>query len=325
MNRLLCLFFMLIANVTLAQGNLISNFSFEEYELCPTTGGWVTYGYVAGCNSPYGSVDYFSKCGNSQYNVPLNRFGSEEAHLGNAYVGLATYLNVGATSREYLEIEISQPLIPGKKYYFELYASLMDSALYAISDIGAFFSKNGIGNESINQIFSHQTQVHGVIGNYYDSKHGWQKMSGSFYAQGDEKYVTIGCFIPDSEVDTLYVGNGGTGGSIYTWTFAGYYLDDVRLQLDTATHIEEVDEKSLNIYPNLVRSNENLIYQNVPVTSRLTLYDITGRIIISEYILVEGSGQINITRYKLNSGIYMYQVLDFNNDKCLKSGKLVIR
>lgn len=58
-----------------------------------------------------------------------------------------------------------------------------------------------------------------------DDDDGWMRVSGEFIASGDEEYLTIANFHPDSSTDTVRV-NGYPN-----WDISYYFIDDVSVTL----------------------------------------------------------------------------------------------
>lgn len=133
-----------------AQINLVPNPSFEEKDSCGD--GWRAIDlrckewftpmlYLDTAFNPYipnnyGSSDYFNVCNTIGFQTPDNAAGFQYPHSGVAYAGFALltvkhppnypYQNY----KEYIEIQLTQKLVKGRKYCVEFYYSLSGISNY---------------------------------------------------------------------------------------------------------------------------------------------------------------------------------------------------
>jgi gliding motility-associated-like protein len=112
-------------------------------------------------------------------------------------------------------------LVAGKKYCVQFYVSLADTCGYATDLIGAYFSNDSLLSNTLYN-FNVTPQVQNQQGNVITDKQNWILISGSFIAQGGERFITIGNFANDAntDIDTIqsvppYFGD------------AFYYIDNV--------------------------------------------------------------------------------------------------
>ncbi len=229
--RIIFLFagFCLFANIVSSQ-NLVPNNSFECYETCPagisgsgSANSKIPLPWIA--PTSVGSSDYFNTCNTGSVNPYSNVFGQQEPYRGEGYVGLYCYLKTSPLNRrEYVQVELLQPLESGKCYNVSFYVSLADTMRYAVGSIGAFFSYTSIGGTGV-QYLDPIPHVASPSGQTLSDKEGWTLISGSFTANGGERFMTIGNFELDSNIDTVYVNNNGNGDG--NWDAAYYYIDHV--------------------------------------------------------------------------------------------------
>lgn len=192
-----------------AQENLVPNGSFEEYWGCPTSNNLNDgqFEKAKGWLSPTNATpDYFNRCNNGAVGIPNNFWGFQEAFHGDGYVGIVPISWRISTSEyigsEYVQTELIKPLQPCREYYFEMYANFSNYSRYAFSKIGVTFSKNQIQFNNTNSI-NLEAQVlynSGFLNDTVD----WVKLSGSFIASGNEKYLSIGYFFDSVQNDTLH-------------------------------------------------------------------------------------------------------------------------
>jgi gliding motility-associated-like protein len=222
--------FILLGYALFAQQNLISNGGFETYSLCPTqlsntsqqlalATGWLI--------PTSGTPDYFNSCAITANNVdiPQNTYGYQAAHTGNAYAGFYAYTNPVQpldNIREYMQVQLTVPLIAGKTYYFKMYVNLANSLLFrkSVSNIGAYFSNTAI-NKLDNAPFTVIPQVQSST--FISDTLNWTEISGSFIASGGERFVTIGRFGTDNVLSTKPLPGDVSANSAY------YYIDDISL------------------------------------------------------------------------------------------------
>jgi gliding motility-associated-like protein len=212
-----------------AQVNLVPNPSFENYINCPT---YISEFYQCSdwFTATRGTPDYFNSCfvgfNNSMPDVPINYWGTQNAHSGNAYAGFA--VKYVAERREYISCKLNDSLSEGKKYCFEFYLSLSDSSRYGIDQIGLYLSNTNdtLYLDTINfggfggvleyaPIFQTNTIITDTA--------SWTKVSGTFIANGGEQYLMIGCFVRDSLQNSDSIQSAGYAFTSY------YYIDDVSL------------------------------------------------------------------------------------------------
>ena len=206
--------------------NLIPNPSFEIYTKCPVLSGNLEYA-VPWVNATMSTPDLFNKCAGDSCNsntahgcVPTNWQGSQVPHSGEGYAGFFVYETEYRDTREYIQVRLASPLIPGKEYKLSFYVSLSDISTYAIKNIGAVVTDTKINRTDLSVFkgFSPQVESDSVIRNQEE----WTLISGCFIANGGEEYLTIGNFETDSSTTRVSVSTN-IRGHVY------YYLDDVSL------------------------------------------------------------------------------------------------
>ncbi|MCR9246319.1 MAG: hypothetical protein NXI31_14905 [bacterium] len=200
--------------------NLIPNPSFEDYSSRPAgvsqIGNAHHWSRPTAGTSDYYHVDAYS----SLVRIPDNSLGTQSTLWGRAYAGLYPFAQTEHTNHaEYLQARLVQRLESGVTYDFSMFVSLADESQQAINQIGALFTSTAISS-TIYAAFSATPQV--VHSGHPITDHrGWTEIRGSFVANGDEEYVTIGRFTTNYQsVPT----ERGTRPSPY------YYLDNLSLR-----------------------------------------------------------------------------------------------
>lgn len=252
-----------------AQDNLVYNPSFEEHGKCPMKIDAIGVMQEADAwwQPSGGSSDYFNTCGGRECNVPRNKMGMQEAHSGEAYCGIYCSQEL---YREYLQTELKNPLVAGKRYKVSFWASLAEKSPHAVATLGAlltnervedstrgilmereFRSLEGEGSQSIAVYFTPQiaNPEETVIA---DTK-GWTEIAGEFIAKGGERFLTIGNFQPFNRSNVV-----STNGTNTPLPGAYYYIDDVQVVcLDSA---EETGTKSEAVQVGTIVTLQNIFF-----------------------------------------------------------------
>ncbi len=213
------------ASYSNAQENIVPNGSFEDFSSFPL--GWFYKGkdysrLMKYWSSPtHASPDVY----NPKVRIPIywtqKGFGIERPRSGKSMSGITVYgCKEGKPHcREYLQIQLMEPLVVGQRYHAEFYTTaLSDSKL--VNNIGMFFTTEP-RDETTDKLLPATPQVYSK--EVIRSKGGvWQKVSGQFTAKDTSEYLIIGNFFPDS----LTTAEGKTKAYKYGY----YYIDDVRVK-----------------------------------------------------------------------------------------------
>ena len=289
--------------------NLIQNPSFEDFSGCPTSYAQIDSA-LFWTSASEGSPDYFNACTTFDlYDVPANTFGNQVPKTGQSYAGLLLWTDVSGEWREYIEVQLSEPLVPRACYHFEMFVNLGESSSYTTHDIGVYFSNTLVSfNNHIALPFI--PQINNSTGNSFNFL-DWTKVSGDYTANGGESYLTIGNFKDNATMDKTFIDFNYVVRLLYC------YVDDVSLVSCVKSSVGEADlSENHCFYPNpfedkLVFLNES----NAPTT--ITIYDISARKVIHQHAL----GSTTFNTEKLDKGVYIYKILSQNG--ICKSGLLV--
>ncbi len=210
-------------NVDGQSENIIPNPSFELYASPPI--GWFYKG------SHYTSVmKYWSSATNASPDVfgPRVRvpahwadkgFGEQKPHTGLSMSGITLYgCERGKPHcREYIQIQLNEPLVIGQTYLVEAWVSQLPKSL-CINNIGFFFSKEKV-EEVTDGVLDFSPQVNSA--EIVEAPKGrWTRVQGRFIAESEADYLIVGNFFPDSLTRIKPAEEGGL-------PFAYYYVDDV--------------------------------------------------------------------------------------------------
>lgn len=204
--------------------NLVSNGSFEINTACPFNfSGQITF--ATGWSSPtLGSSDYYHPCATSPaLGVPNNLAGNQAAFDGQAYAGIHgadTETSAITPLREYIQTQLTAPLVAGRTYNISFRVSLSDPATKAVDNLGAYLSTSAPSSFTWDPL-PFIPQVRNPAGSFLTDKTGWTLIQGEFTADGGEEYLTIGNFY-----NNLLTPTNALAG---TTNWAYYFIDDVRV------------------------------------------------------------------------------------------------
>jgi hypothetical protein len=205
--------------------NLVPNPSFESYVSCPT--GYSQFYQTVSWNEPNaGTSDLFNACspgGFPSVNVPANTSGYQNALTGVGYAGIIPY-SAAPDYREYVQAQLSSPLVNGNTYLVSFWVSLGDTSSIAIDRLGAHFPVGQIGPLGSNTTLLVTPQVESPANVFLTNSTGWTQISGTFVAAGGESHIVIGSFRDDASTNTVPGPSNWPGGSYY-------YIDDVSVEL----------------------------------------------------------------------------------------------
>lgn len=200
--------------------NLVPNPSFEQFTTCPPGVAPPFTAAIWSLPSVGGSSDYYNSCAPaaSFVSTPDNGFGTQVPRTGSGYAGFI--LRPTNLYREYLEVQLTTPLVAGNTYQVSFYVSLADQSKWAIDKFGTYLSVGSVGPINGAPVLPFVPQVMHPIGTFITDKTNWTQISGSYTATGGEDHLVIGNFY-DNVATTPQMGQGG----FYEGSY--YYIDDV--------------------------------------------------------------------------------------------------
>jgi hypothetical protein len=205
---ILCLFFLSILG---RSQNLVPNPSFETFTTCPTASSQISFAIPwYGVTSIANSTDYYNTCGLTS---PF-----QTCRTGNGHAAIWVYSSM-PNYREYLQIQLTTPLINGSCYSVEYYVNLADPMKYSLPSVDAYFSSTAINSTGTGYVLNLPPHIIKFTSTGITDTVLWTKISGIYMATGGEQYLTIGNFYDDLNTDTI-----NTGSSYYG---SYYYIDDV--------------------------------------------------------------------------------------------------
>lgn len=217
-----CLF-SITATAQKSVANIVPNPGFERYAAPPI--GWsykgsffgevVKYWFSATTASP----DIYGP----DVHVPMDwadkGFGDQKPHSGKSFAGLTLFgcTNGKPHCREYVEIQLAEPLVIGQAYYVEFWTTHLAKSLQ-INNLGAYFTIGEI-KRTTDEVLVRDAQV--CVKDIIPAPDGkWVKVSGQFVAKYEAEYIVIGNFQDD--FNTLSIAPRED-----CFNYAYYYIDDV--------------------------------------------------------------------------------------------------
>ena len=251
----------LFSVAVMAQGegpNLINNGGFEALSKPVTT--WDQLDRATGwSNANNASADIFSKdaCSNT-VGIPDSELATgASAFEGEHFAGFVAYkddqrpnwrhLVKGTESpfrpayqkySEYLQTALASPLTAGQKYDVSFRVKLANGSDRAVSGIGAYLSPVELHYRTSEHL---QEKPQVATTTILENKQEWTEVSGTFTADGSEKFLVIGAFI-NGGFQTSKVIEGADNQRAY------YFLDGVSVKLhpeDDRDHDGVVDKDDL--------------------------------------------------------------------------------
>lgn len=202
----------------MAQQNLVFNGDFEQYSDCPESESTPLQNpkeieKCIGWKAPtYGTSDYFNPCAaGTNVDVPLNILGEQIPFSGKGYLGayLASFTGGsgddgynGIMWWEYIQGQITEPLISGNIYKFSMEVSLAEYSDLMITEMGVYFSDVPISSPNTTSL-TVSPQIVFYKPDYFRDTTNWIHLETYYIANGTEKYLTIGNFRDNLTTDTL--------------------------------------------------------------------------------------------------------------------------
>ena len=268
-----------------AQGNLVPNHSFEQPAECWPFSGFYTQeegpaGWFSGGTSP----DYFQgSCGYAtDPSAPLNHAGFQYAQDGGDYVGVITYFHP-VPWREYVVIELIEPLVIGQTYHGSFYANAAwggtsehPLASLATNNIGMLFTMEPRAWVWGCPVPITVGYAHIHYPDIISDTVAWTLVSGSFVADSAYRFLSIGNHFSNSETDTLPLGTTLNPPCGYS------FIDNVCVSTDPegcpmATNVRDGSMDGVAVYPN--PATTEVLVSGVPDGSVAFITDAIGRIV----------------------------------------------
>ncbi len=201
--------------------NYVANGSFEHFYDCSLPFYPLSRAkFWLSIDSVNNSGGFFSTC-NSK--IPLNGFTYQYPKTGEACI-ISTWLNPFGNGRGYLKNRLKKNLQAGKTYCVKFHVNITNKSPYGIDGFGAYFGEGSI--DTIKKCTVPLTyinpQVKNPLGNVITDTLNWVPITGTFTANGTEKYMLLGNFLADNAVTTASI-----GGEYYPQLWTDVLIDAV--------------------------------------------------------------------------------------------------
>jgi hypothetical protein len=208
--------------------------------------------------------DYYNACANTtapNFGIPLNNRGFQNAHTGQAYVGLFTLAAFIPNQREFVGGTLSAPLTIGQQYFVSFWANHADTSLVGLTTdkLGIKFSTVAFNYfatpDTVNNL------PHIFSNSIISDTANWVLIQGSFVADSAYTHFGIGNYFDDFQTNQSQIGTG-------TANYAYYLIDDVCISANSeaCTPATGVVKNTLvapfRIYPNPNHGNFMLVFSD---------------------------------------------------------------
>ena len=143
---------------------------------------------------------------------------------GGGFAGIFVYRTDIADMREYIQVELIEPLQADKCYLVEFYVNTPNDHALISDGIGALLSTGEVTANNA-QPLSGNPQINNTNSQLLSDTVGWTRIFGYITADGGEDHITIGNFKYDDQTQTEVFNP-----SVW-YTMSSYlYVDDVRVE-----------------------------------------------------------------------------------------------
>lgn len=294
--------------------NLVPNPDFElrDFDYCGISSSSDLENSLTDWYSPTsGSPDIFftdiaSSCWNFQpistYPGPVGLKGEQLPRSGSSMVGIFLHTIATFEQRDYLQIQLSSPVVPGGKYIVECYVSLADYTEFASNGLGFHLSTTAISSSNDGVLaYTPQFAITNTIGATQD----WVRVFDTITVTEAFDYLTIGNFGDDASTIT----EANPTASFEVGTYGAYYfIDDVRVErvIDdpTAGH-NELDLLDVRVFPNPTADEIHIELPEALANVEIELMDAHGKIVWS---VKDSFKNLTVDMKNFENGIYFIRI-----------------
>lgn len=155
-----------------------------------------------------------------------NKFGKEDPKNGDKYAGIVAFSYGDKVQRSYISAQMKYPMQKGMKYCVSMNVSLSELSKYASNQLAFQFTSKALQQDKgaiigPSHVLHPQKKV-------ISATYGWEKICGTFIAEGGEKFVTIGNFSTnDATRNEKTSKNNYKGAPVIA---AYYFIDDIQIK-----------------------------------------------------------------------------------------------
>jgi OmpA-OmpF porin, OOP family len=238
--------------------NIVPNPSFERFGNIPI--GWtykgsdfsrvVKYWFSATTASP----DVYGPGVRVPSDWSEKGFGKQTPHTGKSMIGITVYgcVNGKPHCREYVEIQMAEPLVEGQNYEVSYWACPLEKSMYS-NNLGAYFSVKPIDRKT-DEILVRNAQIQSNSLVKPQKKGQWTKVISTFVATYEAEHIVIGNFNDDN--NTIVESSGADG-----YNYAYYYIDDVTVRKIPPFKKPPIKKDDLSLIP--LEKGKKILLKNI--------------------------------------------------------------
>ncbi|MCB9448536.1 MAG: OmpA family protein [Flavobacteriales bacterium] len=153
------------------------------------------------------------------------KWSPEKVHSpeGSKFAGLFMF-NSG--NREFIQNELSKPLVKGQTYCVSLKVRLSDYSKWGVDKIGVLFTERKQFFQEQADILEMQSQLESQTGVVIKERVNWTTLCGQYTALGQEQYLIIGRFAANEQTSIQLLPDYNKLGEALIKTDGAYYLVD---------------------------------------------------------------------------------------------------
>lgn len=227
-------FLLVISTSNAYSQNLVLNPSFEDFK-GKKKEKLTEIDQLSFCYNPSkGTPDLFNTLMKSQLcKAPNTIIGYQKPHSGDVFVGIVVgnYLKNDGFNRyrEYISLELKEPLQQNQAYCIEMYISLANNHNYASDGIGFYLSSENFYSYSEGLLLKNFSVIkpnkYNISNTIITDTANWVRICDTVRAKGGEKFLIIGNFKNDDS--TQFVKIHRKTNSYFDARRSYYYIDDV--------------------------------------------------------------------------------------------------
>lgn len=199
-----------------------------------------------------------------------NIYGGETAQEGDNFAGIMVFSQGNKLPRTYLTQTMTSTMKKGETYCVKFYVSLGDNSKFATNNIAAHFGKKDMTVSDKKSLID-KPHVLDINNKVFSGKFSWEKVCGTYTAQGGEKFITIGNFSMTEETKMEKIKQDAANKSPQIGG-AYYFIDNISVQL--MEEEERCDCGSNNyeeVGSSLIYSKSDVIKDNMSLDEKLKL------------------------------------------------------
>lgn len=291
-NKLLLLFcsaFLLLSNPSKAQ-NLVPDSSFEAVtnHFCGilTSSAQFNSLFTFWSNPTLGGDQYsmlvdttcYNHCTNPSPQGPIPPKGFQAPRNGDVFPGIFLYTIPTLEQREYIQTELTSPLVIGESYAVSAWVSLADYSENATSSLDFLLTTLPVGG-NVSTLYSYTPQTaHTTL---LSSTTDWMQVIDTIVVDSAYQYLTIGNFMEDSA--TVLSPNPGSGGGPGQYG-SYYFIEDVSVSLvsPTMNTLDQLEIPQAQLPGTITLSKNQVFSPTYPLggeTLTFSIYNINGQVV----------------------------------------------